>query len=235
EKLTVRVNVLRAIYETANQNLDRARRDLRELPAQLTDSAQARGFQEAAAGILSELSPDTVSRLEAFLNLAQQAEQDQKRQRTPDYRPEQLLALAVSGWLLGNNSAEANVETAARLWRSRQFVLDYQRTNTTAGRQKLLAAFESKQGVPFDELAQVIRAFPPPEPFEFTMLKNGPWALGALPFPPAALYWALFATYKDATPMVHSLRAELPPSSFRKGPNYFLQLPPEYHHGRSYP
>jgi pimeloyl-ACP methyl ester carboxylesterase len=234
EKLIARVTALRAAYETWNKNLAVARRFLDELSVRMTDSAQAKLFKEAAVVIGSELNQDTVNRLEAFTKLAQQAENEQKGNRTPEHSPEQLLALAVSGWLLGNSSAEANTETAVRLWRARQFVLAYQKTHTSGSRQQLLTAYDSKQGVPFDELAQLIRSLPPPEPFEWTALKNGPWAAGALPFRPAAIYWALFAAQKLISPTVYALRADFP-SSYRKGPSYFLQLPPEYHHGRSYP
>jgi pimeloyl-ACP methyl ester carboxylesterase len=234
EKLIARLNALLAAYESMNKNLAVARRFLNELSARLTDPAQAKLFKEAVAVIGSELNQDTVNRLEAFIKLSQQAEQEQKRNRTPDHSPEQLLALAVSGWLLGNSSAETNVETAVRLWRARQFVLDYQKTHTSGSRQKMLAAYDSKQGVPFDELAQLIRSLPPPEPFELAVLKNGPWAAGGLPFRPAAIYWALFAAQKLVPPTVYPLRSEFP-SSYRKGPSYFLQPPPEYHHGRSYP
>jgi predicted esterase len=145
-----------------------------------------------------------------------------------------LLALAVSGWLLGGGSAEDKVETALRLWRSRQFVLDYQRTQTSGRRQEMLAAFESKQGMPFDELAQMIRSLPPPEPFEQAMFHAGPWAVGGLPFRPAAISWALFAIQKLLPSMQYALQVESPSGS-RKGTRYLLQPPPEYHHSRSYP
>ncbi|HLJ92686.1 MAG TPA: PHB depolymerase family esterase [Gemmataceae bacterium] len=234
EKLIARVDVMRGTYETINKNLVLARGLLDECSARLTDPVHGKLFKEAAAAIELELNPDTVSRLEAFLKLAEQAKLEIQRNRTPEHTPEQLLTLAMSGWLLGSNSAEANVETGVRLWRARQFVLDYQKTHNSGSRQQMVTAYDSKQGVPFDELAQLIRSLPPPEPLESAFLKNGPWAAGALPFRPAALYWALSAIYKLLPPTTLSLHAEFP-LSYRKGPSYFLRLPPEYHHGRSYP
>lgn len=234
EKLLARVDGLRATYETTSKNLALACRYLDGLLARLSDPAQSTLFHEAGAVIRSELNHDTVNRLEAFISLAKQAEHQQQQNRTPDQTSEQLLSLAISGWLLGNSSAEAKVETAARLWRARQFVLDYQKTSNAAGRQQMVAGYESQQGVPFDELAQVIRSLPPPEPFELAMLKNGPWAAGALPLRPAAIFWALYAAQELLPPQQYTLRANLS-SSFRKGPTYLLQPPPEYHHSRSYP
>ena len=119
------------------------------------------------------------------------------------------------------------VDLVQRLWRSRQFVLAYQKTHSSGSRKKMLDEYDSKQGVPFDELAQVIRSLPPAEPFELSVLKNGPTAAGALPFRPAALYWALFTLHKVLPPTQYTLTADLP-SNFRKGPSYVLQLPPEY-------
>jgi predicted esterase len=234
EKLSARVNALRATYETLNKQLSLARHHLHDVVARVSDPAQGKLLSEAASVIGTELNADTVNRLDAFINLAQQAEQARQRGQTPDQRPEQLLALAVSGWLQGSSSAEAQVETAVRLWRSRQFVLDYQKAASPTSRHKMVTDYESKQGVPFDELAQLIRFLPPPEPFELTLVKNGPWAVGALPLYPAQLYWALFSVQKLMPPTRSRLTVDLP-ASVRKGPSYLVQPPPEYHSGRSYP
>src|SRR5207245_8683099 len=66
------------------------------------------------------------------------------------------------------------------------------------------------------------------------MLNSGPWAAGALPFRPAAVYWALFALQKLLPTMQYALHVDSPSGS-RKGTRYLLQPPPEYHHSRPYP
>src|SRR5262249_27180299 len=136
-------------------------------------------------------------------------------------------------WLLGSNAAEAKVDTGIRLWQARRFILDHQKTHNAMNRQQLVTAYQKGEGIPFDELAQVIRSMPPPEPFDHSMLRNGPWAAGTLPFPSTPVYWALF-TCQKFLPARFELQADLPWAA-RKGPTYSLQLPPEYHHGRSYP
>jgi hypothetical protein len=231
--LLVRLRTLREAYETSNQNLALSRKLLGELPARVTDPDQQRLFKDAARAILAELNPDTVDRLQTFVGLAQQVGRATERERAADYTPEQLLAVALSGWLLGNNSAEAKVDTAIRLWQARQFFLEHQRTHNAIDRQQLVAAYQKSESIPFDELAQVIRLMPPPEPFDRSMLRTGSWAVGTLPLFPAPLYWALFSAQK-ALPARYELQADLP-WAVRKGPTYSLQLPPEYHHGRSYP
>jgi hypothetical protein len=234
ETVLAQVRALQATYETANKNISQARQGLESLPGQVTDSTRQSLFTEAAAVIASELSPDTISRLEPFLGLARQAERDREQGRAPAHTPEQLLAVAVSSWLMGTGSAEAKVDTAMRLWQARQFVLEYQKTYEPRQRQRLLEAYQQNAGLAFDELAQLIRFLPPPEPFEQSADNFGPWALGGLPVPQAALLPALFAAQRAIPTTTYEREGRLPWAS-RAGPTYRLQLPPEYHAGRLYP
>jgi len=234
EKLLVRVRALQSSYETANKNLATARHLLESLLGRMEATSSHAFFGNVVAAILAELNVDSVGRLEAFQGLAQQAEHDREANRTPSYSAEQLLSLAVSGWLLGSAAAESKLETATSLWRTREFILEYQKTADAAVRRHMLAEYEKNRKLPVDELAQLISLLPPPEPFEAVSLTDGPWAAGALPFAPASIYWALFGAQK-ALPAPPLERQVDIPGNFRKGPRYFLQLPPEYHVGRSYP
>jgi hypothetical protein len=234
DQLLVRVRSLQANYETLNSNVTQARQFLEQLPAQVRD-AELRGLVTDAVNTVStELNVDTVGRLEAFVGLAEQVARDRQQQRPPSQSAEQLGALAVSGWLLGNAAAENRVDAAVRLWRARQFVLRYQRTHDATERPRLIRYFLQNGGVPFDELARLIGSLPPPEPFELAAVQNGPWSLGALPFPAAVLSWALFGMQKSLPGARYELQATLP-WSVRTGATYQLQLPPEYHPGRNYP
>lgn len=230
EKLQVRVRILQASYETINKNLAQARRWLSQLPARVADSQLRAIFTDAAQAIRSQLNPDSIGRLEAFLTFAEQAEREPNR---PEGSPEALMALAVSGWLLGNNAAETKVDTAARLWRTRELVLEYQRTTEFGARRQLLEEYEKGAAVPFDVLAQVIRSLPPAEPLNPAGLSTVP-APSTFPSLANGLSAAILAAQQMAPVARFSLEAELP-WSVRKGPAYQVQLPPEYHLGRSYP
>ena len=83
----------------------------------------------------------------------------------PKQTPEQILSLAVSGWLLGPAAAKAKTEFALKLWRTRQFLLEYQRS-IPGGRERLCRNYEKDGAVAFDELAQIITTLPPTEPEE---------------------------------------------------------------------
>lgn len=205
EKLLIRLRSLSAKYEATAESLKLARQFLKELPPRVFLVSQSKFFAEAADTILNEITIEHVGRLETFLNLTQQAERERAQGRTPEHGPAQLLSLAVTGWLLGKDSAEAKIESAQRLWQARRFVLDYQKTPELEERAKILRAFESQKNgaLAVDEVAHLLTHLPPPEP-EKTV---------------------------DADPIELQTQAD----GRKKGNVYLAQLPPEYHHGRAFP
>lgn len=203
DKLLATIRSLKATYETNGENLTLARRFLQELPRRCPLAYRAT-FQEAAGAILAEMDLGNVNRLEAFITAAQQAERDKKNGKEAK-DPELLMSLAVSGWLLGKDAAEAKVEVARRLWKARNFVLKYQREDDETARAPMLKEYLSihSDALPIDELTQVIGFLPPPK-----AEKN-----------PSGIL---------------SLRTDLPDGP-KKGIAYLVQLPREYHHGRAFP
>jgi pimeloyl-ACP methyl ester carboxylesterase len=206
DRLLTYVRRYKAEYDTALGNLVQAQRLLKVLPPRCAAGPERELFTEALDTIVKELHQDNVGRLDTFLRLAQQAERQQQQGIKPAQGPGELASLAVTGWLLGNSSSEANVSVARRLWETRRFVLELQKTHNEANRQQLLAAYQNQKGsaVPFDELAQLIRFLPPPEPEE---------KLGTTPV---------------------ELRTGSPEGKGERQ-TYLVQLPPEYTHTRPYP
>src|SRR5262249_20655177 len=123
EKVQTRLQALRTAADAVQQNVALARRLLTDLPGRLESTGHRAWLTEATAAIRTGLHPDNVNRLEAFTKLAGQAEK-QPSSRTTDQKPEQLLALAVTGWLQGGGAAETRPEVAARLWQARQLILE---------------------------------------------------------------------------------------------------------------
>lgn len=164
-KQLARLRDLKAKHETAEAAVKAAKRYLKDVPALLSGDDK-KVWEEAAAALLAEVNADNVERLEPFVKYAEQDEQQRKQQKKPTQTPEEIMALAVSGWHLGAGAAETKPEVALKLWRTRQFVRDYQTTPTATARERLLAAYEKSGAVAFDELAQLIRFLPPPEPEE---------------------------------------------------------------------
>ncbi len=158
-----RIRDLRAKYDAGEESLRLARRYLKEVPALLSDGDARKPWEEIAAVLLDDLSIDSVGRLETFVKFAQQDERERKQGKPSTTPPPGLMAYAVSGWLLGNGAAEDKADFGLKLWRTRQFVLEYQRSHSANARQKLLFAYEKAGAIPFDELAQLISQLPPAE------------------------------------------------------------------------
>jgi len=224
DKQLTRIRSFQSRYQAARELLEESQGLLKQLPAQVKDPESKTLFAEAAAAILKELRIDDclpappgkwrtrsqqqgkIQRLDSFLSLAAQAERDRKKGRQPANPPSDLLSLAVSGWLLGKDAAETNFLTAQKLWQSRQFVLKYQLTPDQDDREKLLKDYQAIQS----------RALAPDEMAQL---------LSLLPPP---------EPYADITSEPVEVETKLT-GKRKAGVRYLLQLPPEYHHGRSCP
>jgi pimeloyl-ACP methyl ester carboxylesterase len=166
EKMTAEVKEIRSDCDLIAGKLKELDSCLAELPAELKKGPAREALTEAAAALRQELFADAYERLEPFLGQAKQWERQKKDGKTPDLDAEQLLALAVTGWLQGPASAEAKPEAALRLWRARKLALDYQRGETLAQRREVLEAYlkeASSDAVAPADLAQLIPHLPPPE------------------------------------------------------------------------
>ena len=110
-----------------------------------------------------------------------EGERQRQKGRKPDLKPEELLSLAVTGWLQGSPSAESRPDVAIRLWRARQLVLAYQRTADAGERQRLLKDFEQEQSnrVGIDEVMQLVPFLPPAEAATDLTAKPAEVKLGA--------------------------------------------------------
>jgi pimeloyl-ACP methyl ester carboxylesterase len=218
------IRTLKSRYQEATERLTQWRRWLEELPGQIKEPEEKKLFDEAAAAILKEIRLDDclppqpgqgryrsleqgrLLRLDAFGSMAAQVERDRKQGRPPTNSPTELLGLAVSGWLLGKDAAETNLGNAQKLWQARQFVLKYQKTPDDGDRERLMKEYQ----------AVLSRALGTDEMAQLISLLP--------PCEPEA----------DLSSEAVELQTRLPWQT-RRTTAYLLQLPPEYHHGRSSP
>lgn len=165
----------------------------------------------AAETILSELHPDTVSRVELFTSLAER--------QAGTTKSTELLALLVTGWLKGKNGAETNPESALRYWAAREMVFRYLSADIRNERITNLDNYlaTTKPLAP-DELAQMVTLLPPAYPEDLAK-RSGELV------PPVEV-GGVDGIYRRQTPGT---------TEHPRGHEYFLWLPPEYHHGRPYP
>ena len=162
-KVLADLTEMRADYNAVQKKITEVERHLELLPTLVAPAQQAL-FKGMAREIKNELTPDNIARLDTFLGQAAQAERQRQAGQTPTDAVD-VLALAVTGWLLGSPSAEAKPARAVQLWTAREMILRYLATTSEAGRSRLLADYQNtKDAVALDEMMQIIPTLPPPAP-----------------------------------------------------------------------
>ncbi len=162
-KLAIMAADLKAKYAKAKTDIEQAKRYLKEMPA-LTNNESA--WAKATGFIVAELNPDTVDRLDTFLLFAMQHEMNRKQKKKPVQTAEEVLALAVSGWLQGKQAAEPDVKMALKLAKGREFLIEYLTTDNSLKRTNLLSGFSRDNDLPADVMGRLIRMIPPVAPHD---------------------------------------------------------------------
>ncbi len=161
-----KVRVHRERYKELDANLNAVRHLLETVSKQMTDPEVQKEFTAAIAEITRDLNFDTVDRLEPFRLLARQEERNLAAGKKPTHSPEQLIALAVSGWAMGSNGAESEVTPVRRYWKARELLLTYLRTTSKTERAKQLDAYLRSESLRHDVFTQLIQWLPPAMPPE---------------------------------------------------------------------
>jgi hypothetical protein len=161
QDLESQLNTVRFRIKETSQMLERMR--------QQAKGAHSKELSQAAAYIKDNLHPENVNRLETFLAQARQFERQVKAGRKPTTSADEVLSLAVSGWLLGNGAADMHPENAVALWRAGEMVLAYLREERAGQRERVLLAYQTKNrtvAAGLDEVLRLIPSLPPVEPDE---------------------------------------------------------------------
>ncbi len=189
------------------------------LAAQNRLPEQTRRLTSASEQILRELHPDNAERIDIFRKLADDVERLKKSDRSGGTPTPNLLALAISGWVMGPNGADNNPDNALNLWNWRETLLTYQNKKILNERRALIISAQQMGGqqVTADILSQVIQYLPPPMPADLT----------------GADVEMVPASDKIVGGIAKRSTGPVPENS--DGVEYLVRLPSEYHHGRSYP
>jgi hypothetical protein len=126
-----------------------------ELNAQVTKIGDANNRKLAesfAKEIADEANEDAIARLATFERL----------RGDPKLTPEQKVALAVSGWLVGANQANENFQLSVSLARARDTILAYLREPLAANRNKMASDLHDMEGVTIERIAQILKLMKPP-------------------------------------------------------------------------
>lgn len=164
DAVLTRLRTARNRYKQQNAELQ----TLRRLVMEVRKAAKAPSLMTAARPVLDEieqeLNLDTAVRLEVFLRLAQQEEKLKSAGKEPEYSPDQLIALAVTGWMMGPKGADAKEAYAILLCQARDFLARYLKTEKKEDRAKLLYQYTRGEVPRVDEMAQLIELLPPLDP-----------------------------------------------------------------------
>ncbi|HQR07837.1 MAG TPA: alpha/beta hydrolase-fold protein [Gemmatales bacterium] len=156
-----RLSTFRNKHKQQNADLER----LRKLLSQARQRAGSSSLALTAASLLDEidrdLNLDNAKVLSVFLRLAEQEERFAAKGQPSVLNPEQLLALALTGWLQGSEAADQSKAAAERLLRGREFLQTFLVTDDDFARQKMLSDYLAKSPLKADEVVQLIDQLPP--------------------------------------------------------------------------
>jgi len=190
------VRDLTADYEQSLERAHQAVARLGELQALLKEDPRVKEIAPLRTELSEKLTYSSLPRLDAFFKLAGDSQ----------LKPDEKLALALSGWVVGSGNAVTELNEALRLWQARYLLLDYLRSapDAESERRAILTRLESLEGVGPDRLSQLIAGLPPARD-----------PAGASP--------------------AKSVRIELPAAKDTPASAYWVSLPYEYHPDHAYP
>lgn len=151
-ELLLQVRDLLAEYQKSAEQIQRTLAALDAHAAEIKDSKVRGDVEPILQEIRAELNMTTFERMADYLRLASDA----------TMTPEQKLALAISGWLLGSGSGDKNVAVATSLHRVRQLVRKYMASTQQAERDEVLQQLASLEGSSPSYLAKLLAHMKPP-------------------------------------------------------------------------
>ena len=181
-----------------------------------------------------DLGYDTIGRLTAFLNLADDAKVEVEDRLTDA----QKLSLAVSGWLLGSENSINNLAVSMSLIEVRRLVREYLATDTADGerRQQILNLLKSLEGATPQRIAQLLLHIAPP--LRTIELERQIALATGIPDPGKSKDDDRQPNAQRHTKALEKTRfgmLERTVATPSGNAEYIIQLPPEYHPHRQYP
>lgn len=149
----VRVDRLAKDYEAIDQRIAAVRAGLPELVAGLEDDRLRESVTLISRTVLGEINPDTIDRFAAYEIVAS----------TPgDIPPDEILGMALSGWLLGAENTVRNLNDVVSLFEAREMILDYMNTSPdeVAVRQALAERISGLEGLGVERVAAMVKFLP---------------------------------------------------------------------------
>lgn len=190
------IRKMRRTYEEEDKKREHILGRLNEILETVDDPELKKGANSIVVEINKELNSNTLGRFAAF----EQAEQDGALQDS------QKLAIALSGWLVGNVATDDRLEIAVSLYRVRQLARRYLLEERPAQRSEIWNEIRAEEASSPQQVARIVATMKPP--------KSPPRSSRETPYQ----YTLSVPSFQDG-----------------KVFSYSVQLPPEYDPNRKYP
>ncbi|MFO1022018.1 MAG: hypothetical protein U0903_15195 [Planctomycetales bacterium] len=144
------VEELIAEVDGFHSQIEQLKTELAETESQLTKEQIAK-VAPLRGEINERLNPFTLPRFQAYRNL-----------KAGGALPaSEAMALAITGWLIGNEHAQTDLEFALRLAQARDWALEYVRSPVERRRSEVLSLIQALPGIGAQEMAWMIPLLPP--------------------------------------------------------------------------
>lgn len=145
-----RVQEIQAEEATLKQEMEDAKLLLGHYQAQLSDPMLKQQVNTARTIISTTLDKEAVLRLKPFLNLHEDE----------SLAADEKLALALSGWILGDANANTDLQNTLRQWEARDLILKYLRNSDPTQTVSLLDQAASAEGISPETLVPLLEHLP---------------------------------------------------------------------------
>lgn len=146
---------VRELLSDFEQNATTAQELLTKLEALIQgidETALRQQCAEIFKEIAADLNPDSLPRLAAFAQLADDT----------SLPAEERVALAISGWFIGADAALRRLPVAVSLYRARNLIMEYLNQNDPLKQQSLLERLKSEEGATPRYAAAILARIKPP-------------------------------------------------------------------------
>ena len=158
----VRVNQILRHYEDQQLRIQRAQSALQQQVSMIEDDGQRSQANLVIRELTPQIDEDSIDRLASFEALLDAQRDDAVADADEKSSPEDLVAMAISGFLLGAENGIRSLQESLILADTRQRILDYLRTNPDelTLRRELADQIARSEGVGIDRIAAMIAHLP---------------------------------------------------------------------------
>ena len=155
DKVLTEIQSLQSKLEKALEQFLLAQKNLVYLSSALSEKKSDPVLIKAVDNLQKIITEESIDRLDAFLSISKQKNNDSSTATLGEL--EKAAALAISGWVMGNSSADPNPISAKRLWLTRTFIIDFIKAENSSSRKGAFDAFLNKYpSAKAEEVGQVL-------------------------------------------------------------------------------